>query len=515
MKKALRYFISSLFIVVSLYFIIGAVQVENNELIARTDEGEQSSLTTNINSNRKVVSNRPTDDEKEKNTKELSANSNTTNNFKFSIGGILNNKNIDDADLFKYIIEKIKLDYVEEVEEKKLYEDALRGMLSSLDPHSMYMSEKEFKEMQLHTKGEFGGLGVVVTKDGNFIKVVSPIDGTPAAKAGMLSGDYISEINGVDTFDMTLFEAVERMRGKVGEKIKIVVLRKGESKPLEFNLRREIIKIDSVKGEIKKDNIIYIKISSFIETTQHDTIALYNKLKNQIEGEVKGFILDLRSNPGGLLDQSVKISELFLDGDKLVVSTRGREAKNGKESQYFEKYKTTNKTSLIKNIPVVVLVNEGSASASEIVAGALQDYKVAIVMGEKTFGKASVQQVIPLANGGAIKMTIARYYTPLGRSIQVDGITPDIIVKKGEIAYDKKIYPEIREKDLKGHLEKQNKDENNDDIVSKTVNKKKEKDTDKNSNNSTDVNVNDYQLLRADDLINGINFYNKNNEENL
>ncbi|MBO4956537.1 MAG: S41 family peptidase [Rickettsiales bacterium] len=496
MKKAIRYFIYVLFVCVlgiSAYMVL---QNSNYTIkFVNKNEIDEKHYVNTINKEQQVIQDGKVEEKNANNS--VVVGSNTINNLKFMVGGV--GKDVDNKDLFDYVIERIKASYVEEVKDKEIYESALKGILSSLDPHSMYLNEKEFKEMQVQTKGEFGGLGIVVTKDSNFIKVVSPIDDTPAARAGILSGDYISEIDGTDTFDMSLTDAVDKMRGKVGEKVKIVVLRKGENKPLEFSLKREIIKIDAVKGSIKNNNIIYLRITNFIETTQQDTINMFNTLKNKItDSKVAGVILDLRNNPGGLLDQSIKVSELFLDGNKTVVSIKGR------DNQYFEDYKTNNKKALIKNVPIVVLVNEGSASASEIVAGALQDYKVAIVMGEKTFGKASVQQVFPLMNGGAVKMTIARYYTPLGRSIQLDGIVPDIIVKKGEVVFSNKLYPEIREKDLKGHLEKHN---NSEDILTKTVKEKKEEM--KSQDVIDDSDLKDYQLLKAIDLINGVNFYNK------
>ena len=463
MKKALEYFILSLFVCVITAFLFLKINVNNgvnNNVVTKTSDILALSDTT-----------KPKTSE---------------NNFDFSFNVDNIDKNAEDS--FKYIVERIKLSYVEEVDEAKLYEGALKGMLSSLDPHSAYLTDKEFKEMQIQTKGEFGGLGIVVTKDSNFIKVVSPIDGTPAAKAGILAGDYISEIDGKSTFDMSLTDAVELMRGKVGGRVKIVVLRKNEKEPLDFTLRREVIKIDSVSGELRSDGILYIRISNFIENTYKDMVALINKYKKE---NINGVILDLRNNPGGLLDQSIKVSEVFLDGDKVVVSIKG------KNNQFLEDYKTTNKKAILANIPIVVLVNEGSASASEIVAGALQDYKVAIIMGEKTFGKASVQQLFPLVNGGAIKLTIARYYTPSGRSIQLDGIEPDIFVKKAEINYkDLKTY-KIREEDLDGHLEN--------DIVDKTV-KELKKDKDE---KTKEEDVSDFQLLRAIDFIKSINFYNK------
>lgn len=489
MKKAIKYFIFFLFILISLFSTYNILQINGYDIkIVNLNSGNYDKLKIK----EKIEnSNLEADIEQDNTENKLASGSNIINNLKFVVKDATN-RNINDIDLFNYALERIKLSYVEDIDEKEIYENALKGVLSSLDPHSMYMNEKEFKEMQVQMKGEFGGLGIVVTKDGSFIKVISPIDDTPAAKAGVLSGDYISEIDGANTFDMSLLDAVEKMRGKVGEKVKIVVLRTGETKPIELTLRREIIKSDVVKGNIESGNIIYLRITNFIETTQQDLISMFNKLKNKLDNKIpKGIVLDLRNNPGGLLDQSVKVSELFLDGNKTVVSIKG------KDNAFLEDYKTTNKKALIKDIPIIVLVNEGSASASEIVAGALQDYKVAIVMGEKTFGKASVQQIFPLINGGAIKMTIARYYTPLGRSIQLDGIVPDIIVKKGTVLFNEKTYPKIREKDLKGHLEKQ-------DIVSQSI-----EDNKKEENKGSNDNEDDYQLLKAIDLINGINFYNK------
>lgn len=395
---------------------------------------------------------------------------------------------IKDKELFDFVFAEVIYNYVEEVEVKKLYEYAMKGLLSSLDPHSTYMDEKEFEEMKVSTKGEFGGLGIVVTKDSNFIKVVSPIDDTPAFKAGIKSGDYISKINDELTYDMTLEKAVEKMRGKPGTTVKIVILRKGENEPLEIELKREIIKVDAIKGRIEKDDIIYLKITSFIETTHKDIVAMYNKLKSSLGNKKpQGIILDLRNNPGGLLDQAVKVSELFLEKDKTIVSIKGRDDK------ILETYKSDKNDTLFENIPIVVLVNEGSASASEIVAGALQDHKKAVIMGTKTFGKASVQSVFPLTNGGAVKMTIARYYTPSGRSIQADGIVPDITVEEAIVNFNNKEQT-IREKDLNGHLEK-----GKEDIVLKSIKENKKE---------YSKNISDYQLSKAIDLIIGINFYN-------
>lgn len=404
------------------------------------------------------------------------------------VNHIVSTKN---KELFDLILDKVRYEYVEEVEDKKLYESAMNGLLSSLDPHSSYMNEKEFKEMQVSTKGEFGGLGIVVTKDSNFIKVVSPIDDTPAAKIGIKPGDYISKIDNELTYDMSLEKAVEKMRGKPGTKVDIVVLRKGESEPLEFTIKREVIKVEAVKGRIESDNIIYIKITNFIETTYNDTVNTFNRLKKTIgEDKLRGVILDLRNDPGGLLDQAIKIGSLFLKEGETVVSIKGR------DDHLIETYKSDAKKVLIDNVPVVVLVNEGSASASEIVAGALQDHKKAIIMGTKTFGKASVQTVYPLPNGGAMKMTIARYYTPLGRSIQLDGIEPDIKVSEANVSFVEDKFEARREKDLAGHLEK-----GKEDIVVKSIKENQEK-------KELTKNISDYQLSKAIDLLIGIDYYN-------
>ena len=397
--------------------------------------------------------------------------------------------------MFNSIIDLIKGKYVEEVEEKKIFENALNGILSGLDPHSAFLNEKDFKETQTQIKGEFGGLGIVVTKDSNFIKVISPIEDTPAFKAGVKAGDYIGQIGKESTYNMSLTDAVDRMRGKVGEKVKITILRKGETKPIVLDLKREIIRVDSVKGEIKDNNIIYMRITNFIQPTKNDFVKIYTQLKNEIKGEkVAGVVLDLRNNPGGLLNQAVEISGLFLGENKTVVSIKGR---NG---IVLEVFNTPNKPALIdKDIPVAVLINEGSASASEIVAGALKDHKRGILLGNRTFGKASVQEIFDLRNGTGLKITTARYYTPSGYSLQADGIAPDIEVKNAEIKYIDNDF-EIREKDLKGHLVGENED-----IVSKSIKENIKKD----EKTKKQEDIKDYQLSRAIDLIRGINFFKK------
>jgi carboxyl-terminal processing protease len=411
----------------------------------------------------------------------------------------------DERELFEYIMGTITNSYVEEVDRKKLYESAFGGILSSLDPHSSYLTDKEFKEMNLHTSGEFGGLGIVVTKDSGFVKVISPIYDTPAERAGIKSGDFISEINDRLTHNMSLNEAVDNMRGKPGTKVKLTVLRVGETKPLTFDLKREIIKTNSIKGRVENRDIIYIRITNFTKNTYRDTIDTYNKLKNSIEGgkPPRGVILDLRNNPGGLLDQAIKVCELFLEKDRVIVSTRGR------NNRPMEMYKSSAAKVLVDVYPMVVLVNEGSASASEIVAGALQDHRRAVVMGTKTFGKASVQAVFPLSNGGAMKMTIAKYYTPSGRSLQADGIEPDLWVDEGVVNFVSD-GDRIREKDLSGHLKKETggsdrgaEENTREDIVSKSI---RENALAKDGRRD---NIGDYQLSKAIDLIVGISFYGK------
>ncbi len=402
----------------------------------------------------------------------------------------------NNEDLLRYIIKKLKISYIEEIDEEKVYENAIKGILTSLDPHSRYLNKKEYKEMQENIKGEFGGLGIIVTKNTDlFITVISPIEDTPAYKAGIRTGDFISQIDDKNTFDMDLYQAINLMRGKVGEKVKITILRKGEVKPLEFVLKREKIKTNPVKGKVINDNIIYIKLTEFKDNLQQDTINMFNKLKVTMgENKLKGFILDLRNNPGGLLTEAVKISELFIDKDQVVVSTKDRDAKS------LNLYKTSNGNLLLdRNTPLVVLVNNGSASASEIVAGAIQDYKRGIILGTKTFGKASVQTVFPLLNGGALLITTARYYTPLNRSIQLDGIIPDIIVKQGKISFEDNKYEDFGEKNLEGHLER----EETEDIVQKTI-----KENSKKKENNENLYNNDYQLLRAISLIDEINIIN-------
>lgn len=329
----------------------------------------------------------------------------------------------DMLNLFSDVFQRVRTDYVEPVKDNQIIESAIDGMLSSLDPHSGYLSEKNFKDMQIQTKGEFGGLGIEVTMDNGLVKVISPIDDTPAFKAGIQAGDYISAINDEPIMGLTLADAVDKMRGAPNTTIKVTVLREGEKEPLEMNITRAIIKIKSVRSRAEED-IVYLRVTQFDEHTIEGVKAEWEKQKKAI-GEVKGVVLDLRNNPGGLLDQAVAVSDAFLEEGE-VVSTRGRDPENTK--RYM-----AHAGDITGGLPMVVLVNNGSASASEIVSGALQDHKRAVIMGVKSFGKGSVQTIIPLADHGAMRLTTARYYTPSGRSIQAKGIEPDIMVEQAKI----------------------------------------------------------------------------------
>lgn len=329
--------------------------------------------------------------------------------------------------LFGDVFDRVRSDYVEETKDSEIIEAAINGMLTSLDPHSSYMNEKQFKEMQVQTKGEFGGLGIEVTMEGGLVKVVSPIDDTPAFKAGINAGDYISHINDEPVLGMTLSDAVEKMRGPVGTKVKITVLREDETAPLEFNLSREVIKIKAARGHAEGD-IIYVRVNSFTEVTTDAMRAEIERQRKEIGPEkVRGLVLDLRNNPGGLLDQAVSVSDSFLKQGE-IVSTRERDPSKTK------RFNARAGDEIVpESLPMVVLINNGSASASEIVSGALQDQKRAVILGTKSFGKGSVQTVIPLPGHGAMRLTTSRYYTPSGHSIQAKGITPDIEVQPAKI----------------------------------------------------------------------------------
>ena len=321
--------------------------------------------------------------------------------------------------LFGDVFERVRSDYVEKPDDSKLVESAINGMLAGLDPHSSYMDAKSFRDMQIQTRGEFGGLGIEVTMEDGLIKVVSPIDETPAAKAGILANDIISHIDDEPVQGLTLNQAVDKMRGPVNTKIKLRVMRKGQDTPIEMSLTREVIRVRSVRSHLEGDDVGYVKISQFNEQTTDGLKKALADMSQQSGDKMKGFILDLRNNPGGLLDQAISVSDAFLEKGE-IVSTRGR---NAEETQRFN----ARAGDLTKGKPVIVLINGGSASASEIVAGALQDHKRATIMGTRSFGKGSVQTIIPLGSGnGALRLTTARYFTPSGRSIQAKGIVPEI-----------------------------------------------------------------------------------------
>ena len=389
---------------------------------------------------------------------------------------------ISEYDYLKFLgdsIEKIKTDYVEHVENKEIVESAINGILSSLDPHSSFLNAKNLEDMKIQTKGLFGGLGIEVTMENGFVKVISPIDDTPAYKAGIKAGDYITHLNKKSVIGLTLDEAVGKMRGPVGSKLKVTIGRTN-MEPFDITIKRDVIKITSVRSRIEKD-VGYVRITTFSEQTNKSTKEAIKKLKKN--KNLKGFVLDLRNNPGGLLEQAVYVSDLFLEKGE-IVSTRGRDSENP------ETYKAK-PGDVINGLPLVVLINGGSASASEIVAGALQDHKRAIILGTQSFGKGSVQTIIPVNPYGALRMTTARYFTPSGRSIQKKGISPDIVVDQAKVEKIKK-RNENRESDLNGALD--------------NLNKNLEKKDTENSNKET---IDDFQLSRALDLVRGISLYKK------
>jgi len=363
---------------------------------------------------------------------------------------------LDDLRAFAEVFGKIKSDYVEPVEDKKLISEAINGMLSGLDPHSSYLDVDGFKDLQAGTQGEFGGLGIEVGMEDGFVKVVSPIEDTPAYRAGLKTGDLIIKLDETTVKGMSLNDAVKRMRGKPDTQIVLTVLRKGENKPLVMTLTRAVIKVQSVKNKSPEAGYAYARITQFQEHTGEDLAKALKAMRDDYNAPLKGLVLDLRNNPGGLLNAAVGVSAAFLPKGELVVYTEGRTAdakmkltanaenyvRGGPKDDYLK-----NLPADIKSVPMVVLVNGGSASASEIVAGALQDHKRAIIMGTQSFGKGSVQTILPMNNGTAIKLTTARYFTPKGRSIQAKGIAPDIIV---EDAADSGF--NLREADLTRHL---------------------------------------------------------------
>ncbi len=410
----------------------------------------------------------------------------------------------DDLRNFTEIFGRIKRDYVEPVSDKKLLEDAVRGMLSGLDPHSTYLGDEEYKELKEGTTGQFGGLGIEVSMEDGYVKVVSPIDDTPASKAGILAGDLIIKLDERPVKGMSLAEAVKLMRGEPGSEITLTVVREGSQMPLKIVIARAVINVKSVKSRVLEPGYGYIRISSFQSKTDQNLRDALKELTQNSKQPLKGLVLDLRNNPGGVLDAAVGVSDAFLTNG-LIVYTEGR-IKNS-EMRF-----NASPDDLLAGAPIVALINAGSASASEIVAGALQDHHRAIIMGEKSFGKGSVQTVLPTSNGGAIKLTTARYYTPSGRSIQAEGIEPDIVLGRVKLeSLENEGVKPVKEADLSHHLQNGNVDKN-----AKPETKAKEADSeaattapksDKKSQQQTDLN--DYPLHEALTLLKGVGIFKK------
>ncbi len=383
---------------------------------------------------------------------------------------------------FSEVYGRIRQDYVEPVPDSKLLEDAIRGMLTGLDPHSSYLDQEQYNELKVGTTGQFGGLGIEVGMENGFIKVISPIDDTPAQKAGIKSGDLIIRIDDKPVKGMSLADAVKSMRGEAGSEISLTVVREGVEQPIKFKIVRDIIKVKSVKSRTLEDGYGYVRITSFQSRTGESMVEAINELRKN--GDLKGMVLDLRNNPGGVLNAAVSVSDAFLENG-LIVYTDGRI----EDSKM--KFNAT-PGDILKDAPMVVLINAGSASASEIVAGALQDHKRAIIMGEKSFGKGSVQTILPTSNGGAVKLTTARYYTPSGRSIQAEGITPDVPISKVKLeAAAQSEYGPLKESDLVNHL----------------TNEKSPKKGDPKADDKSEeaLAVQDYPLNEALNLLKGIN----------
>ena len=401
---------------------------------------------------------------------------------------------LDDLRAFAEIFGRIKNDYVEPVPDEELLEHAIRGMVSGLDPHSAYLDADEFRDLQVGTRGEFGGLGIEVGLEDGFVKVISPIDDTPAQRAGVKAGDLIIRLDDQPVKGMTLNEAVKVMRGKVGTGITLTIVREGADKPLKIQVVRANIKVASVKGRLLEKEFGYIRISQFQSHTTEDMLKLISRLKKESGGKLKGLVIDLRNNPGGVLNSAVSVSDAFLT-DGLIVYTQGRL----EDSQLQFKAASDD---VLDDAPIVVLVNEGSASASEIVAGALQDHKRAVIMGKQTFGKGSVQTIVPIKGNTAVKITTARYYTPSGRSIQAEGIKPDITLENVTVAASEaSALNPIKEADLVGHLDNGN--------SAKTPGKKSEQ----GKKQQKPLVERDYQLNEALNLLKGLYILQARNRE--
>jgi len=411
--------------------------------------------------------------------------------------------------LFSDVFTRIRNNYVEEVDDAEMIEAAINGMLTSLDPHSSYLNAERFEDMQVQTKGEFGGLGIEVTMENGLVKVISPIDDTPAARAGVEAGDYITALDGEPVMGLTLSDAVDIMRGEPGTKLTVTIARRGERAQFDLDIIRDIIKIQSVRSHAE-DKTGYVRITTFNEQTEPGLKKALDEFKTEIGSDMNGIVLDLRSNPGGLLDQAVAVAGAFLDRGE-VVQTRGR------DPQDVQRYHAHG-GDLLDGKPIIVLINGGSASASEIVAGALQDYHRAIIVGTKSFGKGSVQTIIPLGReNGAMRLTTARYFTPSGRSIQAEGIEPDLVVEQAKVEkLETGAGPRRNEASLRGHLEHpedgadQTEEESEEDAIPLTEADKPKDDEDK---SSTDRAVEDYQLSYALDLMKGLSLMHVRDRE--
>ncbi|OGU14367.1 MAG: peptidase S41 [Geobacteraceae bacterium GWC2_53_11] len=404
----------------------------------------------------------------------------------------------ESIELFTDVMSIIKKSYVEEVDTKKLIYGAINGMLSSLDPHSSFMPPDTYKEMKIDTKGAFGGLGIEISIKDGVLTVISPIEDTPAFKAGIKAGDMILKIDDKFTKDLNINDAVKRMRGIKGTKVILTIMREGFDKPKEFPLVRDIIQVKSVRFSLMDGGYGYVRIAQFQEKTDEDLTKALKALKEENKGELKGLVLDMRNDPGGLLEQAFKVADHFVPEGQMVVYTEGREKDS--KMQF-----TAKKGGKEPNYPIVVVINGGSASASEIVAGALQDHKRAIILGTQSFGKGSVQTIIPLSDDSGLRLTTARYYTPKGRSIQAKGITPDITVEAVELpkTAGKKDALHLREKDLENHFEGEDKAKNTDAKKDEKKNENKDEKSEKVPQKLEEMLKSDYQVLRALDLLKG------------
>ncbi len=401
---------------------------------------------------------------------------------------------------FQDVFERIEKDYVQVPDRQKMIDEAINGMLNSLDPHSSYYTDEDLEDIFTFTKGEFGGIGVEIMYDSGAIKIISPIDDLPAFKAGLKGGDYIVGVNDELVSTLGPNKAIKEMRGTPGTKVKLLIIKEEEAKPQELELTREIVKIKPIKAHLEKNNIAYIRITTFNESTISELKSAVNKLKTESKDDLKGIILDLRNNAGGILDQAIAVSDYFIDSG-VIVTTKGRTISSNSETK-------ANEFSLkAPKIPMIVLINGNSASASEIVAGALQDHKRAIILGTKSFGKGSVQALMQINSRAAVKLTISKYYTPSGRSIQAEGIEPDILIEPAKVEYPevKKIDKRFSESSLKNYLKNDN--EKNKDNSSKNKDSKKEtkaKNNKQEENELSELYKKDYQFARAYDVITGL-----------